>query len=106
MFIVILIAFGLLAAAIARGKQRSGLGFFLLGALFPLIGLIVVALISPGAPVPPGMRRKTCPRCNAVQNVAQSATEYECWQCNLVTSVKPESGETWQEWLGKEPPRR
>ncbi len=44
--IVVIIVFGILGAAIASGKNRNALGWGLLCALFPLIGLIVLLFMS------------------------------------------------------------
>ena len=38
--------------SIARGKNRSPLGFGLFAVFFPLIALIVVLIISPGTSTP------------------------------------------------------
>ena len=38
---------GILCAAIAEKKGRSGIGWFFLGALFPVIGLIAVLIVGP-----------------------------------------------------------
>nr|WP_322000733.1 hypothetical protein [Rhodococcus qingshengii] len=74
----------IIACTIAGRKNRSGGGFFLLGLLFPIIGVIVAILASPGTPLPPlGMRAVVCPRCNANQNVPAQQVSYECWQCKL-----------------------
>ncbi|WP_188486820.1 hypothetical protein [Williamsia phyllosphaerae] len=89
MIIAFILICGGASAAIANGKNRSAAGFFLLGALFPLIGLIVALLISPGHPVPKGMRKVTCPRCGTHQNIGASDSEYECWQCKQTSETTP-----------------
>lgn len=46
-----------------------------------------------------------CPRCNAQQNVANVQSEYECWQCKLISPVGAHAArptnekQDWQEWL-------
>jgi hypothetical protein len=81
-------AFGFWASSLARKKHRSAGGFFALGFFFPVIGLLIAALISPGLPgPPPGMRAVVCPRCSARQNVDPEKPSYECWQCATVTNL-------------------
>ncbi|MCZ4587718.1 hypothetical protein O4328_29190 [Rhodococcus opacus] len=75
---------GVIAGTIAGRKNRDSLGFFLLGLLFPVIGVVAAILAAPGEPLPPlGMRAVTCPRCNTRQNVNAQLPNYECWQCKL-----------------------
>lgn len=81
-WLIFLGIFGVASAAIASKKNRSTAGFFLLGFMFPIIGLIVALIIGPGhPPAPAGLRAVTCPRCNASQNVDPKQGSYECWQC-------------------------
>lgn len=62
---------GIVAACIAHVKHRSVIGWFFLGMLLGLIGILIVALLPSAAPGPPrGMRREYCKRCNAMQNVS------------------------------------
>lgn len=42
------ITFGIVCAAIASGKQRSAAGWFFIGFLLPLIGLIMVLVLPNG----------------------------------------------------------
>jgi hypothetical protein len=71
-----------------RSTDRSAGGFFALGFFFPVIGLLIAALISPGqSGPPPGMRAIVCPRCNARQNVDPQEPSYECWQSKTVSSL-------------------
>lgn len=76
----------IIAGTVAGRKNRSGGGFFLLGLLLPVIGVVAALLAAPGATPPPlGMLAVTCPRCNAQQNVPKGQDEYQCWQCKLVS---------------------
>jgi hypothetical protein len=53
-----------------------------------LIGIVIVGVLPKAAPKPPpGMRAVQCLRCNALQNVPDSQTTFECWQCKLVSNV-------------------
>lgn len=51
---IILIAatFGGICAAIASGKKRSPVGWFFIGFLFPLIGLILILVLPNGESMP------------------------------------------------------
>lgn len=76
---------GLVAGAVAYNKNPRGstfVAFFVIGALFPLIGIVIAAVSKPAAPA--GMVRVTCPRCNAAQNVAHDAPGMRCWRCGEV----------------------
>lgn len=87
-FVVIPLACGFWASAIARKKNRSAGGFFALGFFLGVIGLIVAAVALPGQPGPPaGMRAVVCPRCNARQNADPRQPTFECWQCKTVSSL-------------------
>lgn len=91
--LVIMVICGLIASGIASSKNRSGVGWFLGGALLNLVGILIVALMPAAPPPPPkGTRRVYCERCNALQNVPAKESSYECWQCkktNKVASLKP-----------------
>lgn len=76
------------AAGIAIRKGRSGLGFFLLGLLLGLIGVIIAAVINGEMPPPKGSRATSCPRCNARQNIERGQDEFECWQCGIEVPVE------------------
>ena len=102
---------GAIAAAIGSAKNRSALGWFLLGALFAP-SVLIVAVLPKLPPRPPlGMRSVQCPRCNAVQNIPHGQTMFECWQCKLVNNVAgagyvagkrgPDSPEDTREWLDR-----
>jgi hypothetical protein len=82
-FAVVMLFGGLIAGMIAYSKTPTNgtfVAFFILGALFPLIGIIVAALTKPAAPA--GLLAVVCPRCTAKQNIEQGATEWSCWQCH------------------------
>jgi len=82
---VVMLTGGVIAGAIAYSKTPATstfVVFFVLGALFPLIGIVIAAASSRAAPA--GMMRVTCPRCNAGQNVAHDAAGMRCWRCGEV----------------------
>ncbi len=88
--IVIWLICGAIAAGIGQAKNRPVGESFVLGLLLGIIGVIIVILLPRGLPkAPPGMWAMKCPRCNAVQNVPQTQSEYECWQCKLVQRIAP-----------------
>ena len=103
---------GVLAAVIASAKHRSAFGWFLIGVLFGPLGVLAALIVGDGDPIPKGMRKVVCPHCFARQAVDLSASQYECWQCKRSVATtpigprRPGERETWQEWLGKEPPRK
>ena len=114
-FIVFWLICGVIAAVIASAKNRNALGWLALGALFAPSVLIVAVLpkLPPGAP--PGIRSVQCPRCNAVQNIPDGQSTFECWQCKLVsnaadtglvagkrTPIPPEEAREWLNRLKKE----
>lgn len=88
---VILVALticGIVAACVASAKNRSVVGWFLLGMLFGPVGVLIVVVLPSAVPGPPrGMRRQQCTRCNAMQNVSAYESSYECWQCKQVNQV-------------------
>ncbi|MFC9995860.1 hypothetical protein [Nocardia sp. NPDC127526] len=79
--VVLGIAFacGLVSMVIADSRNRSDIEFFIVGFILGPIGILIAILISPGPP--DGMRKVTCPRCNAKQNINIIADAYECWRC-------------------------
>ncbi len=79
LFFLIWIACAVIVGAIARAKDRSFLGFFLISAVFsPLIGLIVVLVRQSGG--------KKCPSC--VEKVKLEAKK--CRHCGHKFSDKDE----------------
>ncbi len=81
-YLVLWIGLAIATGVIASSKGRSGIGYFVLGLIFPLIGLIIAAFIAPlardGSAPPPGSfivcgacRRPfrntltSCPHCGA-----------------------------------------
>ncbi len=95
---------GVIAGVIGSAKNRSGLGWFVLGALFAPSVLIVAVLPKLPPKPPPGMRSVQCPRCNAVQNIPHAQTTFECWQCKFVSNMAgagPDSPEDTREWLNR-----
>jgi predicted RNA-binding Zn-ribbon protein involved in translation (DUF1610 family) len=80
--IVICLVFGAITAAIAQKKNISVGEWFVIGALLGIFGVLIVLLQRPRLPkAPPGMQVMRCPRCNAIQNVPETQSAYECWQC-------------------------
>ena len=47
--IFIMLMGGCISCAVAAGKQRSALGWFVIGALFPLLGIILAVVLPPGS---------------------------------------------------------
>lgn len=84
--IVNCLAWGAITAGIAQAKNlRTTWEWFLVGAVFSIIGVVVVVLMKPELPgAPRGMRALKCPRCNAVQNVPCEQPLVECWRCKAV----------------------
>lgn len=79
---------GLIAGVIAERKQRSAAGFFVLGLILGIFGILAAAIVQPGRPsAPEGLVAVRCPRCNAEQNVPALHPSFECWQCHLHTSI-------------------
>ncbi|MFL0289325.1 hypothetical protein ACJH6H_29320 [Mycobacterium sp. SMC-21] len=112
MLLVIWVLCGIASAVIAGSKNRSRLGWFVLGLLLGVIGLVIIAVLPRQAPLAPlGMRSVSCVRCNAVQNVPKSDAEFECWQCKLTNEVPalrrgnrsdgPDGPEDMREWLNR-----
>jgi hypothetical protein len=80
---------GIVAGALAASKGRSFPGFFAIGLLLSVIGVVIAAVIGPGEPRPPkGWGAATCPRCNTRQNVQRPDTQFDCWQCGTVVPVE------------------
>jgi hypothetical protein len=78
------------ACDIARRKNRSRTGFYAIGFLFPVIGVIIAAVVPPGRPGPaPVTVVVVCPRCSAHQDAHQDDTTFRCWQCRTVSPVGP-----------------
>lgn len=73
--------FGMTAAAIARGKGRSGLGWFLGGLLIGPFALVVAAL-------PPAVREGSYAQCPACQEVIRSGATL-CRFCHSVIDEAP-----------------
>lgn len=59
--LVLALAFGVACAVIANNKGRSAFGWFILGCLFSLLALIVIACLSPLEPQKDN--RVPCPNC-------------------------------------------
>jgi hypothetical protein len=92
MFFALLVIYslvcGVLSALLADAKNLRPVKAFFLGAFLGVVGLAIVAVTRRGLPkAPEGMRAVKCPRCNAVQNVAETAADWQCWQCNGAFAV-------------------
>jgi hypothetical protein len=79
-FVVCWLVCGFVAGIIASKKGYRGAGFFLLGLVLGVFGILWAVAIQPAAPE--GMRRVICARCNTRQNVPGGESSYECWQCH------------------------
>lgn len=80
-YIVAAVIFGLITGLIAQLRGvRPVFGFIVLGAVLPLVGIIVAAIAKPSPPA--GMMAVTCPQCNGRQNIPEGAREWTCWQCH------------------------
>jgi uncharacterized CHY-type Zn-finger protein len=65
--------------------ESASWGFFL-----GVIGIVIVACMEERLPAAPGgMSAHKCARCNAVQNVEDGSSSFECWQCHQTNSVVP-----------------
>lgn len=72
---------GAIAATVARNRNvQPPSRYFLLGAVLPLVGILIAALVPPTAP--PGMTAVNCPRCNARQILPKGAGKLECRRCH------------------------
>jgi cytochrome c biogenesis protein CcdA len=81
-FIVVWVICGIVAAMIGQSKNLNVGTSFVLGIVLGVFGVAIVALMHPGAPA--GLHAAKCPRCNAVQNVSNGQSSFECWQCKYV----------------------
>lgn len=78
---------GVVCTLIAQRKNKPASAFWW-GFFLGLIGVLIVAVSSPGRPPAPlGLMSVTCTRCNAVQNIPMGAKNFECWQCHLKTAA-------------------
>lgn len=75
-FLVFWIVCGVIAAAIANSKGRSGAGFGCLGFLLGPIGIIIAAVISPDR-APDARTHRKCPSC--AEPIAKEAIK--CKHC-------------------------
>jgi hypothetical protein len=48
--VIVMILGGLIAAVIAQDRNRSAFGWALLGALFPILGIVMVYCLPPNPP--------------------------------------------------------
>lgn len=85
LWVALAVTSGFVAATMAARKHRSPVAFFVLGSLTSIIAVIVARFVPSRAPQ--GSRPVTCPRCNAVTNVADDRSEFECWQCKQQSPV-------------------
>ena len=114
LFFLLLIVFvwllpAIVAALIAENKGRNGIGWFFATVFF--LGPLGVgfALIAPHGAMDPfvlptpapaakrkpthGRQRFTCPRCGAENDIPDTDTSYDCWQCDEHRKVKPKTTE-------------
>jgi hypothetical protein len=92
-FVIVWLICAVIGAVISDRKNLGAGSGFALGGLLGILGVIIVACQKPGLPpAPAGMRSVKCTRCNAVQNVHPSQTQFECWQCKTVIPLLSPSG--------------
>lgn len=91
-----LIIFGLIIGSIcgavthevAESKKYFGWEYFVLGLLGGPLGVAAIVAAPYARPRPhKGMRQVTCPRCMKVQNIDQTSTQLDCWQCGLTADT-------------------
>lgn len=86
---------GVITAVVAQLRGRSGIGWFALGALFPAVALLVVAVIPPITAESAGPTAEThvrCPDCKEL--VRKDANVCKHCKCRLVPEgsvIGPES---------------
>ncbi|WP_155769317.1 hypothetical protein [Mycobacterium asiaticum] len=88
---------GAIAAGIAVRKNRSAVGWFLIGALLSLVGIVIIAMLPAATPgAAHGTRKVYCGRCTAAQDIPIEDSSFVCWQCkrdNKVPSLPPATPE-------------
>ncbi len=103
--VALLVICAAIAAGIAHAKNLSAGSSFLLGLFFGVIGIAIVAVQQSGLPkAPSGLRAVQCQTCNAIQNVSEADTTFECWQCKRVSTVadtRRRGPEDAREWLNR-----
>ena len=83
LWLAVAVIFGLITYWIAMTRNRTSVGYFLLGFFYGPLGPLVATLLHRGnPPTPSGMLAVDCLRCNAGQNVEPSEPEWTCWQCD------------------------
>lgn len=82
---------GGLGAIIATMRGRPPILGFGLGFALSFLGLLIVTLIPPPAPIitKSGRFDTQCPYCNATQNLTPADDHFSCWQCGQATIVHP-----------------
>ena len=71
-----------IAVIIADKKNLRTGPAFLLGLVFGIIGVIIIAVTKSNPdPAPKGMKSVVCVTCNARQNIPADDQIHECWQC-------------------------
>lgn len=87
--------FGSIGALIAQSKNRPLSDGFTLGFILGILGVAIASVLSrkpspaPGLPsAPDGRYAVRCVACNAVQNVIQDDTAFQCWQCRHWTILR------------------
>lgn len=79
------VACAFVSSSIAARKHRNPALFFVLGLVLSLIGVVIAKFLPARAPA--GSCPVSCPRCNAVTNVPDGQSEFQCWQCQLESPV-------------------
>lgn len=71
----------LVAAQLAVNKNRNGVGFFILGLVAGILGVITAVVAGPGpSPLPAGWVTVNCNRCGTTQNV-RNGQGFACFHC-------------------------
>lgn len=83
------VIFGSIGAAVGHRKGFGATTGAIFGIVLGIIGVIVLAVMKSEPSPPKGMRFIRCPRCNADQNVDDSAATAECWQCEQRMKLQP-----------------
>jgi hypothetical protein len=93
-FIAIIVAWVVVALVASFGAPDRRAGTFFLTTLLFLgpLGLMPALIAQPrpraeSRPLAPGRRRINCVRCGAQQDVLESETDFNCWQCGELKHV-------------------
>ncbi len=95
-YVVVAVLGGVISGVIAANRGvRPAFGYFIIGALIPILGVILAAVMKP-----PAALVLKCRRCNARQNVPVSATQWQCWQCGTGWQGLARLADPARPWMG------